>query len=55
MTHILYEPCITNKMQIIQMDKTYSLTGEMDIKYNYKSSELRIPMIRAVMEKHKVL
>lgn len=37
------------------MDKIYSLIWEMVIKYNYKSRELMMPMIRAAMEKHRVL
>lgn len=39
-------------MQVIQGDKIYSLIWEMVIKWNYKSSELMMPGIRAVTEKH---
>ena len=41
MTHTLCAPCISHKMQIIQMDKTYSLVWEMGIKSNYKSSRIK--------------
>jgi len=39
-------------MQVIQGDKIYSLIWEMVIKWNYKSGEFMMPMMRAVTEKH---